>query len=348
MAAFSSAASSSCVLPATYVFTNMSANGLGYAWNFGNGTSSNVASPSVEFVKAGTYPVTLVVTSGVGCADTASANIVVNNAPNAGFNMSQVEGCAPMLVSFGNTTTNGFNYKWNFGNGTTSTLSSPAIIYEQAGSYQVTLVVSDQSGCVDTVDASSQINVLPSPTADFTTTSTSFPEPGTEFEFVNNSVGAELYNWTFGNGAQTDEFQPIYEYTSFGGYFVTLTAINEFGCADTSVEYVSVQLQKNMYVPNAMVIGQPGEAGIFLPKGGGLIDYHIRVFDKWGAELWESTALNNGHPAEGWDGIYKGQYVPQGAYVWKIVAVFEDGEAWQGIELSNGSTSITGTITVLY
>ncbi|MGB1319079.1 MAG: gliding motility-associated C-terminal domain-containing protein, partial [Flavobacteriales bacterium] len=129
---------------------------------------------------------------------------------------------------------------------------------------------------------------------------------------------------------------------------VTLTAINEFGCADTAVHYLNIELNTHLYVPNAMGIGEPGEAGVFLPKGTGIEDYHVWIFDNWGNQLWESTALINGSPAESWDGQYKGQYVPQGSYVWKINATFVDGEIWEGQENTGGNTSNTGSIMVLY
>jgi hypothetical protein len=129
---------------------------------------------------------------------------------------------------------------------------------------------------------------------------------------------------------------------------VTLTAINEFGCADTAVHYINVESNTTLYVPNALGIGQPGNAGIFIPIGTGIEEYHLWIFDNWGNLLWETQALDNNSPAEGWDGQYKGQYVPQGSYVWKLDATFIDSEIWEGQESSNGKTSNTGSVMVLY
>ena len=64
--------------------------------------------------------------------------------------------------------------------------------------------------------------------------------------------------------------------------------------------------------------------------------------------LWESTRLENGSPAEGWDGVYRGKIVPQGSYVWKINAVFIDGEVWDGQDFSNGNRGNSGTVMVIY
>ncbi|MCF8459885.1 MAG: HYR domain-containing protein [Flavobacteriales bacterium] len=348
VAAFSSSASAPCVLPSDIQFTNMSSGATGYQWILGNGTQSSDVNPTATYANAGTYTVTLIAISGAGCADTTTGTVIIDNIPTAAFTLNNAQGCAPLVVNFGNNSTTGLDYLWDFGDGTTSTISHPIHVYDIPGEYEVTLIVSSLGGCSDTLSLGAAVSAYPSPIADFTANNTSFPDPGNEYEFVNNSVDADLYNWDFGNDDQSDEFQPTYEFPSYGGYFVTLTAINEFGCADTAVHYISVELQTTLYVPNAMGIGEVGEASIFLPKGTGIADYHLWIFDKWGNLLWESTALNNGSPAEGWDGVYKGAVVPMGSYVWKINATFVDGEIWDGQDFTNGKHGNSGTVMVLY
>jgi len=97
-----------------------------------------------------------------------------------------------------------------------------------------------------------------------------------------------------------------------------------------------------------MAIGGIGESAIFIPKGTGIAEYHVWIFDNWGNQLWESTNLINGSPGEGWDGMYRGKVVPQGAYVWKINATFIDGEIWGGQDFSNGNRGNSGTVMVLH
>ena len=114
------------------------------------------------------------------------------------------------------------------------------------------------------------------------------------------------------------------------------------------MQYVELELKTGLFIPNAMAVGEPGEAGIFFPKGTGLAEYHVWVFDGWGNLIWESEALDNGSPADGWDGRYKGKFVPQGSYVWKVNAIFEDGTVWEGMEYSNGKITNTGSIMVFF
>ena len=348
VAEFTSDSDAPCVLPTTMNFTNLSTNANSYEWLLGNTTTSTDVNPTTTYDIAGSYTVTLIATSPAGCTDTATSILIVDDVPSVDFTLDNAQGCAPLPVNFGVNGPTGYEYYWDFGDGTTSNAPNPTHWYEIPGDFDVTLVVIAPGGCTDTVNSSAAVSAYPSPIADFTPQQIVFPEPGSEYEFINNSTGADLFNWDFGNGEQTDEFQPTHDYSGFGGYHVTLTAINQFGCADTAVHYINVELNTSLFVPNALGVGQPGEAAIFIPKGTGIEEYHLWVFDNWGNLLWETTALQNNSPSEGWDGQYKGQYVPQGSYVWKLDAVFIDGHVWEGQEHSNGKTSNTGSIMVLY
>jgi hypothetical protein len=64
--------------------------------------------------------------------------------------------------------------------------------------------------------------------------------------------------------------------------------------------------------------------------------------------MWESSQLENGSPAEGWDGTFKGTRVPQGAYVWKIDAEFFNGHVWEGMQYGHEKYRNTGSVSVVY
>ncbi len=79
-----------------------------------------------------------------------------------------------------------------------------------------------------------------------------------------------------------------------------------------------------------------------------MFSYYIGIYDNWGNIIWESTAIDGyGRPIESWDGTYKGEFVQQDAYVWKIDAVFLTSEPWEGKEYENGKFKKSGTITVI-
>tara|TARA_R110001583_G_scaffold10417_7_gene47887 strand:+ start:2704 stop:2907 length:204 start_codon:yes stop_codon:yes gene_type:complete len=65
-----------------------------------------------------------------------------------------------------------------------------------------------------------------------------------------------------------------------------------------------------------------------------------------GKVIWFSNQIKDGRPAEGWDGNFKGKPLPQGVYIWKIRAIFNNGATWQGVKV-DGKYHREGSITLL-
>ncbi|MEZ4890727.1 MAG: gliding motility-associated C-terminal domain-containing protein [Crocinitomicaceae bacterium] len=126
-----------------------------------------------------------------------------------------------------------------------------------------------------------------------------------------------------------------------------LKVINDNGC--TVELLVKNPLQQGLFVPNAVSPSHSDyEVSHFLPKGIGLKEYHVQIYDDWGNLIWESTKLDElGRPVEGWDGTYRGEPVQQDAYVWKISATFLDESIWEGKEYPKGKIKKSGTVTVI-
>jgi len=143
-------------------FTNSSTISSGsintWAWTFGDGGTSTLQIPGTYcYTTPGTYSVTLVATSAVGCTTTTTlANYVtVNPNPLAGF----TAGPQPTTI-FNSTLTfadlsslDAITWNWNFGDGNTSTQQNPVHEYswQDSGTYVVTLIITNQFGCVDTI-----------------------------------------------------------------------------------------------------------------------------------------------------------------------------------------------------
>ena len=84
---------------------------------------------------------------------------IKTKSPTAVANGSPVRGVFPLTVNFssaGSVDSDGTiaSYDWNFGDGTTSTLQSPVHVYAAAGTYTVTLVVTDDIGLYASVSHS--------------------------------------------------------------------------------------------------------------------------------------------------------------------------------------------------
>ena len=81
----------------------------------------------------------------------------------------------------------------------------------------------------------------------------------------------------------------------------------------------------------------------------GLKEYHLEIFDLYGNKIWETTALEDGEPSEGWDGRDKnGKLLPQGVYMWRAKAIFYSEDLWTGDNNPSGAKQSTqGTVLLL-
>jgi len=286
-----------------------------------------------------------------GCTDSLTKPVQVYANPVAAFTNSIV--CEGNPTQFYDMSlledTLHSAWRWHFGDpnsgGSISFLRDPVHRYVEEGKYTVRLIVSDYTGCSDTVD--SLITVNPSPVSAFQVQENLGGMPG-RLQLYNHSQGAQYFWWDFGNGRTSEEENPVVTYTEDGTYVITLITENEFQCMDTT-EYLYDMFFKGLYVPNAFAPSS-GINGVILfkPIGINLKEYHVQVFNVWGVRLWESKELDTrGRPAEGWDGTYEGVLQQQGTYMWRIDAVFLDGSIWKGNTIGTGDPYNYGTFTLI-
>lgn len=250
---FTASATNSCLTPFTVSFQNQTVAPAGtqFYWDFGNGQSSTLANPTVTYNAVGAYTVTLLaVDPQSGCADTHSipAFITITPVATAAFQLSANSVCPGQVIQTINQSgPAGASYLWSFGNGQTSTMTNPSIVYSTPGTYTITLHV-DAGGC--NAQTSQTIVVNPKPTANFTVNQTYACQLPATFSFTNSSSGATSYHWSFGGAAPNSlAFQPNITVNSYGTYNVRLIATNQFGCKDT------------LFMPNLITV-QPMEITI--------------------------------------------------------------------------------------
>jgi PKD repeat protein len=222
---------------------------LNYNWTFGDGLSgpgSNVINHLYTNVTAlpVTYNVKLVATSFFGCISETTLPLVVYPTPAPAFIASPVSQVQPnSTVNFTNTTPAGtWTWLWTFGDGNTSTVTSPTHTYGVAGTFAVTLLVSNGI-CSD--DVTHNVSVLPAPPiAEFD----SIP-PGCmpwNVAINNTSLYATSYYWDFGDGHSSNAMNPNYTYLQAGSYQVTLTVTGPGG-TDTRSRMVYVYQSPRAY-----------------------------------------------------------------------------------------------------
>ncbi|MFT5384031.1 MAG: PKD repeat protein, partial [Saprospiraceae bacterium] len=217
-------------------FTNTSTNATSYSWDFGDGNSSTLESPSHTYDNDGVYTVILTATNTCGSV-TTTEQITIVTPPTAGFSANINSGCAELTVEFSDeSTANATSWLWTFdgGNPDTSTDQNPTVIYNTAGTYSVTLEVTNSAGS-NTVTETNYIIVDDVPVAGFTSITNN-----AIVDFTNTSTNATSYSWDFGDGNSSTLESPSHTYDNDGVYTVILTAINTCGSVTTTEQITIV------------------------------------------------------------------------------------------------------------
>ena len=134
----------------TILFSNSSTGfGLHYKWDFGNGSGSASASPAYAYPSVGDYRVNLLITDSLGCQDSLSQSVNIS-IPVAAFDLSDSAGsCPPLQVRFTNRSQNYISLRWDFGDGSNSTLENPIHFYNFPGTYFAKALIVGPGGCQD-------------------------------------------------------------------------------------------------------------------------------------------------------------------------------------------------------
>jgi FOG: PKD repeat len=163
-------------------------------------------------------------------AQATLANVAPASAgPVPSFTPSAVSGTAPLTVAFTNTSANATSYAWSFGDGTSSTATSPTHTFAAAGSYNVTLVASDGSN--NRLENAIITVAAPKPVISFTASKSSGRAP-LSVSFSSKSSNTTSYLWSFGDdSAGSNEASPTHTFKKAGTFTVTLSATGPGGTA---------------------------------------------------------------------------------------------------------------------
>jgi len=212
-------------------FTGVANGADNILWDFGDGITSTVLSPSHTYASEGTYDVSLTASNQCG-SETVNLTVVISLLPQAGFNSINSVGCAELEVTFLDaSTTNATSWNWTFPGGTpaTSNLRNPVVSYSVAGSYDVTLEVANSVGSdVITMPSFVQVSDLPSASATFT-------KNLLDVNFTGTVANAGVVSWDFGDGNTSQVLNPSYTYAQEGVYNVILTASNQCGSVSSEI-----------------------------------------------------------------------------------------------------------------
>lgn len=217
-----------------FFFNNCSSPSLNstFLWLFGDGGTSTQFAPIHTFTESGIYTVCLETTWPSGCVDETCQVITVGSDPCDGFNACFVTNDLqqPGAFFFDNCT-NGqgsSQYVWNFGDGSTSTVTNAEHVYQQNGTYTVCLTVY-YGNCVDSTCTTVVVDDIGGdPCAQLQADFITAPN-GLAIQFISTTSGPSpqsTFTWTFGDGATGSGPNPMHDYAVQGVYEVCLHVVS--------------------------------------------------------------------------------------------------------------------------
>ncbi|MEM8889454.1 MAG: PKD domain-containing protein, partial [Bacteroidota bacterium] len=206
-------------------FSDQSVDAESISWDFGDGNMSSLENPVHSYDTIGTYEVCMIVSNICG-SDTLCQTIEVDcPLPTAAFGYD----ASQLNVIFLNQSSHSTGYVWDFGDGNTSNLPRPFHSYDLPGTYTVCQTVLNDCG----QDSVCQTVVVscPGPQASF-----SYDLNGLSLTLYNNSSTGAEYNWDFGDGNTSKDFEPVHNFDSIGTYMVSLETSTICGADTVSME----------------------------------------------------------------------------------------------------------------
>jgi len=215
-----------------------------WTWDFGDGFTSSLQNPTHTYANSGTFDVTLDITT-VNCGATITVPVTVEPSPTADFSVDINSGCSPIEVDFTNTSTGADNYVWIFGDGAISGNADEIHTYTNNTPndtiFNAQLVAQTAFGCSDTTEI--PISVFHLPQATYTHNGIPGCSP-VNVDFTNSSIGADMYEWDFGDGSPLSNVpNPSHFFQNNGNVIldfpVQLVASTINGCSDTIVQNIT-------------------------------------------------------------------------------------------------------------
>jgi PKD repeat protein len=269
---------------------------VSWNWDLGDGEISNATDFEHTYDSSGIFTIILEVLNNNGCSSIDSQTISVLDRPTAQFSFAALA-CSTDPVEFTDlsTTPSGTSitsWSWNFGDGGGSSDQNPDHLFILTGNYTITLVVTNNLGCNDTIQK--EVEILSGPVASFT-----YIISGQAVIFQNNSAVSSDYSvlWDFGDGSTSMLANPVHNYSDDGQYEVCLI-IQDFVCdlSDTICQVILITGMEDVEALASIIISpNPVTDQITLsnlPKAS--VMHTIRLMNTIGEEVMKWTPETNG------------------------------------------------------
>ena len=288
------------------------------------------------------------------CGSSTVVPIAVEPLPQVSLNLSDFEGCAPLVVdATASATIGGASGSGLAGGLQVTSLDFPsppllisglnpgAVVLEEPGCYLWEAIATSPNGCVGTAEAPGPVCVFAQPSSGFTTT----PEvptlfaPQVEAEAVMTDP-EDSHTWLLDN-------EIVEEGTTFSFHALTAAAppyplclrvVSAEGCVSQTCKNISVNEGWVIYAPNAFTPDMDGVNDAWRIAVAGMIErFDLRVFDRWGQEVFATQ-----DPEEHWVGEVQGgaYFAPATVYTWRLELAGRDVRGGTQVQVFEGHVSL--------
>jgi len=205
----------------------------GYTWSFGDGTTSYLTQVQHQYTSANSYITQLIVRSAYLCADTVSHTVVIHPSPVIDFTVNTT--CLGDSAYYVSTVTNAASpvYSWQFGDGATSSVANPTHVFNGFGTYQSTLNVISDSGCVASLSRNPVVHAVPA--TNFSMANACVNTLSQVMNYSQIASGTLHYEWDFGGTFTSTDMNPDPVFSTAGTFDARLISISDMGCRDTLI-----------------------------------------------------------------------------------------------------------------
>ncbi|SHM59775.1 PKD domain-containing protein [Chitinophaga sp. CF418] len=302
-----------------------------WAWDFGNGQTSDAQNPSITYTDTGSYRIKLQATSAQGCSDSIQKTMEVYPTPRV--SATGENACIGQPISFTGTDQTPLiplsQWYWDLGNGQQQTGQEISYIYPAGGTYQATLRAISTDGCFSDTSIVS-VNVTDINLFAGNDTIAARDQP---LQLNAQTSGSGLqFTWSPTTGLTDPGIaDPVAYLQQDQVYHLTVTSSE--GCIEIDTLNVKVYAGPEFYIPTAFSPNNDGRNDVFraISPGVAQLDFFC-VWNRWGQEVFRTQSLS-----ATWDGSFKGTPMPAGTYVWMI----------QGIDYKGGLFNRKGTVTIV-
>lgn len=223
-------------------------------WAFGDGTFSNINSPTHTYSSPGNFVATYTAMVS-GSPVTQSLTVKAYGKPTPNFSVNITQGCVGTTMAFtdlsvnpGGTLTQ--QWQWSFGDGGVSSAQNPNYTYTIPGTFNVTLIYKDGYGCDSAFVKTGLIKISIKPTVVITNTPTSLNACVAPFTATfsgssstsNSTTGstALTYSWNLNGAISTSVNPPPVTFTTTGSFPVIFTCTDYNACSDSKTVTVNI------------------------------------------------------------------------------------------------------------